>query len=123
MSEFKVEGQSEWDQRQAFMMRLHNNIISCSDSLSYKDYNQWLKSLISLKIDLSAHMTKEDKDFIDKKISNANSIINSNLRDFDKIKLLTSIQEDLHKVMRNKSFDVPIKSSSPGSIITNDRSF
>lgn len=123
MSDFKVEGQSEWDQRQAFMMRLNNHIINCSESLQFRDFEQWLKSLISLKIDLSAHISKEDKLIINNKINTANIIIKSRLREFDKIKILSDIQELLHQVMRSKSFDVPIKESSPGSIIVNDRSY
>jgi hypothetical protein len=123
VSDFKVEGQSEWDQRQAFMQRLHNNIVLCSEALQYKDFNQWLRSLISLKIDLSAHIEKESKEVIDKKINNAFSIIKSNVDEYSKIKLLTNIQELLHKVMRDRKFDVPINDKSPGSIIVNDRSY
>mgnify|MGYP006283988919 CR=1 FL=1 len=123
MSDFKTEGQSEWDQRQSFMMRLHNHIVSCSEANQYRDYNQWLRSIISLKIDLSAHISEDDMIKIDNKITKCQTLINSRLGEYDKIKLLSEIQQLLHKVMRSKSFDVPIKESSPGSIILNDRSY
>jgi len=123
MSDFKVEGQSEWDQRQAFMQRLHNNIVMCSEALQYRDFSQWLRSLMSLKIDLSAHIEPTSKEAIDKKISTAFSIIKSNIDEHSKIRLLTDIQELLHKVMRDRKFDVPINDKSPGSIIVNDRSY
>lgn len=121
---FGLEGQSEWDQRQAFMQRLNNRVIMCGEYLEERDFKAWLRTLISLKMDLSAHFkNKEDKLSIDKKIDTAYSIIRSGIDEYSKIRLLSSIQETLHGVMRHRKFDVPIRESSPGSIIKNDRSY
>jgi len=123
MAEFHAEGQSEWDQRQAFMQRLHNSIVICSESLNIKDFNGWIRALISLKHDLSAFISNDDMALIDRDISNAFSLIRANMGEMDKIRILGKIQQKLHKVMRTRKFDVPIKETSPGSIIKNDRSY
>jgi len=123
MADFTFEGQSEWDQRQAFMQRLHTRVMMCAECLDFKDFNGWLRNIISLKIDLSAHINKEDKAIIDSDIDKAFSLLKTNMAEYDKIKILTSIQEKLHAVMRSRKFDVPIRETSPGSIIKNDRSY
>ena len=113
--DFKHEGQSEWDGRQAFMQRLHNIIMQCHLSSFENNYVAWYKSLMILKVELSSHFRKEEeKAEIKKSFSRLKSLLYNSREDVIKFEGFIAAQESLHKIIRARGFDVPIQDHSPG---------
>ena len=119
----KPEGTAEWDQRQQFHTRIHESILLCSSGLFERDYRLWLNGLTMMEIALKPFMTKEQEESIKKKMKLINNLLRSNIQRLDITPFFQSAQEDLHKVMRSRGFDVPINEFRPGSIIQRERSF
>lgn len=115
MAEYKHEGQAEWDGRQAYMQRLHNVIMQCHISNFNNSYLEWYKSLMVLKIELSAHFrTAEEKENVKKAMSRLKSCLYDQQGSLAKFEGFIAAQETLHSIMRARGFDVPINDQSPG---------
>lgn len=113
--DFKHEGQSEWDGRQAFMQRLHNIIMQCHLSSYENNYLGWYKSLMILKVELSPHFRKdEEKADIKKSFGRLKAYLYHPQDDLVKFEGFIDAQESLHAIMRARGFDVPIQDHSPG---------
>lgn len=115
--DYKHEGQAEWDGRQAYMQRLHNVIMQCHISSYTNDYVGWYKSLQILKIELSSHLrTEDEKDLIKNSFTRLRASLFTNQGEMFKMDGFINAQEALHKIMRNRGFDVPISDHSPGQV-------
>lgn len=105
----QLEGQAEWDGRQAFMMRLHEALMKAHRSNFNNDYFGWYKALIVLKLELSPHVrTEEEKDSVkDAFVNLTPGLLNSNSNQ-QKFLVCVNAQKSLHQIMRNRKFDVPM---------------
>lgn len=113
--DFKKEGMSEWDGRQAFMQRLHNIIMQCHLSSFDNNYVAWYKSLMILKVELSSHIRKDlEREEVNKAFSRLKSYLYNSREDIIKFEGFIKAQESLHKIIRARGFDVPIQDHSPG---------
>ena len=118
--DFKHEGMAEWDQRQAFHERLHEAILFCHRSMFKNDYEGWFKGLTVLELELSAHLrTSEEQELIKGNMQKVRTTLNNNYT--NKFFIFLEAQKSMHKIMRLRSFDVPINDHSPGSALRFDR--
>lgn len=120
--EFRKEGQSEWDMRQAFLERLHKAITNCNQAIYLNNYEYWYKSLCVLQLELSSHLrNEEEEEMVNSSMEKATSILYDRINSIAKFRVFMNAQKALHKIMRLRGFDIPITDRSPGSALRNSR--